>query len=77
MKCVPLLPFHCRCSRGAQAAELLRKNLATAVQNLEAVKGEVHTLRDSITTTEVTIARVYNYDVARRRSAGKAAEAGA
>jgi len=77
MKCVPLLPFHCRCSRSAQAAELLRKNLATAVQNLEAVKGEVHTLRDSITTTEVTIARVYNYDVARRRSAGKAAEAGA
>ena len=38
--------------RTAQAEELLTRNHANALKNLEGVKAEVLALRDSITTTE-------------------------
>ncbi|XP_061525736.1 prefoldin subunit 3 [Phycodurus eques] len=49
---------------GAQA--LLEKNLCTASRNLETLEEDLDFLRDQFTTTEVNMARVYNWDVKRR-----------
>lgn len=65
--CSPLIspsPF------AAQAKALLTQNYANARSSLEAVKRDVLSLRDSITTTEVSIARIFNEDVKRRRALG-------
>jgi hypothetical protein len=59
------------------AHELLSAKLATATQSLVNVKEDLEWLRDQITVTEVNIARVYNWDVKRRRERREAAaEAG-
>lgn len=48
------------------AQALLEKNLSTASRNLETLEEDLDFLRDQFTTTEVNMARVYNWDVKRR-----------
>lgn len=49
-----------------EARALLERNLAAAARNLEALEDDLDFLRDQFTTTEVNMARVYNWDVKRR-----------
>lgn len=49
-----------------EAQALLEKNLSTATRNLEGLEDDLDFLRDQFTTTEVNMARVYNWDVKRR-----------
>lgn len=64
----------------AQAQELLTGKLASAKQNYANVVEDLEFLREQITVMEVNTARVYNWDVRRRRlkreaeAAGKAIE---
>lgn len=51
------------------ATNLLVKNLETAKKNLEHVEHDLDFLRDQFTTTEVNMARVYNWDVKKRQAA--------
>eukprot|EP01018_Ginkgo_biloba_P013454 Gb_11828 [translate_table: standard] len=50
-----------------EAIALLRKNLDNANSSLEAIVEDLQFLRDQVTITQVTIARVYNWDVHQRR----------
>ena len=50
-----------------EALELLNKNYNMAVKNLSSVNGDLAFLRDQFTTTEVNMARLYNWDVRQRR----------
>ncbi|XP_061454618.1 prefoldin subunit 3 [Rhineura floridana] len=50
-----------------EAQALLEKNLSTATRNLESLEEDLDFLRDQFTTTEVNMARVYNWDVKRRK----------
>lgn len=59
----------------AEAKVLLSSNLAAAKQNLAQLEGELVDAKDSITITEVSIARVFNYDVEQRRAKGGSAKA--
>lgn len=47
---------------------LQEKQLSSCRKQLTTVEGEMNYVRDQVTTTEVSLARVYNYDVARRKS---------
>ncbi|XP_026072265.1 prefoldin subunit 3-like [Carassius auratus] len=49
-----------------EAQALLEKNFATASRNLDSLEEDLDFLRDQFTTTEVNMARVYNWDVKRR-----------
>nr|XP_033804298.1 prefoldin subunit 3-like [Geotrypetes seraphini] len=49
-----------------EAHTLLEKNLSTATRNLDSAEEDLDFLRDQFTTTEVNMARVYNWDVKRR-----------
>ncbi|XP_004717593.1 prefoldin subunit 3 isoform X1 [Echinops telfairi] len=49
-----------------EAQALLEKNLGTATKNLDSLEEDLDFLRDQFTTTEVNMARVYNWDVKRR-----------
>lgn len=51
------------------AESLLSKNLNNATKNLSQVEHDLDFLRNQGTTTEVTMARIYNWDVKRRRAA--------
>merc|ERR1712002_398639 len=51
----------------ADADVLLTSNLQTAQNNLEELADDLCYLRDQITTTEVSMARIYNWDVKRRQ----------
>ena len=51
-----------------EADQLLTKNFDTATKNLQQIDKDLDFLRDQITTTEVNMARVYNWDVKRRQS---------
>jgi prefoldin subunit 5 len=57
-----------------EAEQLLRRNLQTAEKNLAQIDVDLDYLRDQITTTEVNMARVYNWDVKRRASEKQTAE---
>ncbi|KAI9907093.1 hypothetical protein PsorP6_016333 [Peronosclerospora sorghi] len=50
-----------------EAEALLEKNVAQATEKLAQIEEDLSFLRDSIITTEVNIARIFNYDVRRRR----------
>ncbi|KAF1887585.1 hypothetical protein Lal_00040639 [Lupinus albus] len=50
-----------------EATDLLQKNLDNAKGSLEVLVADLHFLRDQVTITQVTIARVYNWDVHQRR----------
>lgn len=54
-----------------EADALLSKNLDTANKNLSQIDIDLDYLRDQITTTEVNMARVYNWDVKRRQAEKK------
>ncbi|OCT65852.1 prefoldin subunit 3 isoform X2 [Xenopus laevis] len=49
-----------------EAQALLEKNLSTASRNLGSTEEDLDFLRDQFTTSEVNMARVYNWDVKRR-----------
>ena len=49
------------------AAALLTANAANATANLAAVERDLEWVRDCVTTTQVSIARVFNHDVAAGR----------
>jgi len=49
------------------AEALLSKNLASAEQNLKQISFDLDYLRDQMTITEVTMARLYNWDVKKRK----------
>lgn len=51
-----------------EAQELLQKNLQTAVKMAAQVDKDLTFLRDQMTTTEVNMARIYNWDVKRRQA---------
>jgi len=53
-----------------EALLLLTRNLEAAKTNLSGIEAELNFLKDQITTTEVNIARVYNFDVKQRRRGG-------
>jgi len=53
------------------ADSLLSKNLQTATKNLNQLEIDLDFLRDQLTTTEVNMARVYNWDVKRRTAEKK------
>lgn len=50
-----------------EAAALLQKNLENAKASLEVLIADLQFLRDQVTITQVTVARVYNWDVHQRR----------
>nr|XP_002165417.2 prefoldin subunit 3 isoform X2 [Hydra vulgaris] len=50
-----------------EADELLKKNLSAAESQLLELDNDLDYLRDQITTTEVSMARIYNWDVKRRQ----------
>ncbi|XP_028753550.1 probable prefoldin subunit 3 [Neltuma alba] len=50
-----------------EATGLLQKNLENAKASLEVLITDLQFLRDQVTVTQVTIARVYNWDVHQRR----------
>jgi hypothetical protein len=51
----------------SEALQLLTEKLSTAKANLKNCYEDLDYLREQITTMEVSIARVYNWDVGRRR----------
>ncbi|KAJ3089959.1 hypothetical protein HK102_005062 [Quaeritorhiza haematococci] len=51
-----------------EARDLLKEKLGNAKRSMGQVKEDLEFLRDQITTMEVNIARVYNWDVKNRRS---------
>ncbi|XP_020102237.1 probable prefoldin subunit 3 [Ananas comosus] len=51
-----------------EADALLKKNLENAKASLEVLVADLQFLRDQVTITQVTIARVYNWDVHQRRT---------
>ncbi|KAJ0253065.1 prefoldin subunit 3 [Hirschfeldia incana] len=50
-----------------EATALLQNNLENAKASLEVLVADLQFLRDQVTVTQVTIARIYNYDVHQRR----------
>lgn len=50
-----------------EAVELLTTKLEGAERNLKGIIEDLEFLREQITVMEVNTARVYNYDVRRRR----------
>lgn len=50
-----------------EAIALLQKNVAEAKESLATLLDDMGFLRDQITTTEVNMARVFNWDVKERR----------
>lgn len=54
-----------------EAEELLRKNLDAANKSLSQIDINLDYLRDQITTTEVNMARVFNWDVKKRQTEKK------
>ncbi|CAB3367473.1 Hypothetical predicted protein [Cloeon dipterum] len=52
------------------ASELLTKNTESAKRNLGYIDHDLNFLRDQLTTTEVNMARVFNWDI-KKRQAGK------
>ncbi|KAI3854966.1 hypothetical protein MKX03_009124 [Papaver bracteatum] len=58
-----------------EASALLQKNLDNAKESLDVLIADLQFLRDQVTITQVTIARVYNWDVHQRRSKQVAATA--
>lgn len=50
-----------------EAIELLRSKLAMAEKNLSSLVDDLEYLKEQVTIMEVNTARVYNWDVKRRR----------
>ena len=54
-----------------EAEKLLKKNLESAESSVQQIAFDLDFLRDQMTITEVTMARLYNWDV-KKRNSGKA-----
>lgn len=50
-----------------EAKTLLEQNISNCKENLKQNQKDLELIKDSITTTEVSIARVYNYDISQKR----------
>lgn len=59
-----------------EAKQILNKNLVTSVSNLKQIEGDLEYLRDQVTTAEVNLARIYNWNVKRLYEERKAQAAG-
>ena len=59
----------------AEARELLETNKRNATQNIDNTEKDLTLVRDCITTLEVSLARVFNWDVVQRRNAKEKGEA--
>lgn len=57
-----------------EAKVVLEGSLGNCKANLETIKQDLEKIKDYITITEVSIARIYNHDVERRRSQKEAQE---
>jgi len=55
-----------------EAEALLSKNLESATKNVEIINGDLDFLRDQITTTEVSMARLHNWKVKKGQTASEA-----
>ena len=55
------------------AEDLLKKNCESAEKNLGQIAFDLDYLRDQMTITEVTMARLYNWDVKRKKEKKPAA----
>jgi len=55
-----------------EAEDLLVKNLGDAKSSLEKLEDDLDYLRDQITTTEVNMARIYNWNVQNKKANGEA-----
>ncbi|KAL3156604.1 hypothetical protein ABBQ38_000892 [Trebouxia sp. C0009 RCD-2024] len=51
-----------------EAKSLLAQNIHNCKENLKQNQQDLELVKDSITTVEVSIARIYNHDVSQRRS---------
>jgi len=49
--------------------ELLEGNLSICKANVKSADKDIEVIRDNVTTLEVSLSRVWNFDVERRRSA--------
>lgn len=54
-----------------EARELLQKNLSTSLSNMKHIDEDLEFLRDQITTSEVNLARIYNWNVKRLQAKKK------
>lgn len=50
-----------------EAEKMLRDNLANAKSNLKEIQEDLNYVKDQVTTSEVNIARVYNYSLLEKR----------
>lgn len=50
-----------------EAEELLKKNLNQASKTMKQIDSDMDFLKEQITTTEVNMARIYNWDVRNRQ----------
>ena len=50
-----------------EAEKMLRENLANAKSNLKEIQEDLNYVKDQVTTSEVNIARVYNYSLLEKR----------
>ncbi len=50
-----------------EARELLDSQLSTCKANLDTAKKDIAFIQEGVTTTEVSIARIFNYEVERKR----------
>jgi prefoldin subunit 5 len=57
------------------AEELLKKNKSSAEKNVKEIAFDLDFLRDQMTITEVTMARLYNWDVKKRKEKKEAGQA--
>lgn len=51
-----------------EAETLLKQNMESASTNLRCLEHDQEFLRDQLTTTEVSMARIYNWDITRRKN---------
>ena len=52
-----------------EAIEVLEEKLANANESLKVLRHDLEYVRDQITTTDVNVARVYNFEVKRKNQA--------
>lgn len=57
-----------------EAKTLLSRNLSTSLINLKQIEEDLEFLRDQITTSEVNLARVYNWNVKKQGAESKTAK---
>ena len=58
-----------------EARELLENNLKSAKESIATIEKDIDTVSDCVVTTEVNIARLYNWDVKQRKDKKVTAEA--